>query len=411
MTGDRRYFTKIDESVIGKVRFGDDSRVDIKGKGSISLTDMNGEPRIMTYVYYILDLKSNIISLGQATEAGCDIRLKGGYLTMRDAQGKLLAKAPRSKNRLYKVCMDFQDNACLNLLSISESNRWHARFGHINLETIKSMKQRELVQGLPQVKFEKEICSSCLFGKQTRQTFPQATSYRASTILELVHGDLCGPITPSTVAGNRFIFVLIDDHSRYMWTALLKEKSSAFEKFKNFKNLVEKETGTRIKTFRTDRGGEFVSQEFNEYCANAGIQRHLTTPYSPQQNGVVERRNRTMMEMIRSILKHMRVPNYLWGEEVRHSTYLLNRIATMALTDKTSYEVFKKQKPRIDHLRIFGCIGYAKIDSHLLRKLDDRWKMLVHLGTEPGSKAYRLLDPQTRRVVVSRDVIFDESKG
>lgn len=95
MTGDRRYFTKIDESVTGKVRFGDDSRVDIKGKGSISLTDMNGEPRIMTDVYYIPDLKSNIISLGQATEAGCDIRLKGGYLTMRDAQGKLLAKAPR----------------------------------------------------------------------------------------------------------------------------------------------------------------------------------------------------------------------------------------------------------------------------------------------------------------------------
>lgn len=97
------------------------------------------------------------------------------------------------------------------------------------------------------------------------------------------------PITPSTSTGNRYIFVLIDDHSRYMWTALLKEKSEAFKKFKTFKSLVEEEVKTKIQTFRTDRGGEFVSKEFNEFCEAVGIKRHLTAPYSPQQNGVVER--------------------------------------------------------------------------------------------------------------------------
>lgn len=393
------------------MRFGDDSRIEIKGKGTIEFMDENGEARVMTDVYFIPDLKSNIISLGQATESGIDIRMKGDHLTMHDREGRLLVKANRSKNRLYKVCMGIKDTPCLNLTSMNDSNKWHARLGHVNMDSLKSMIQKESVKGIPHINVGKEICGPCMMGKQTRRVFPQASSYRASKILELVHGDLCGPITPSTIAGNRYIFVLIDDHSRYMWTSLLKEKGDAFGKFKKFKSLVEKDSGASIQMFRTDRGGEFVSEEFNSFCDNAGIKRHLTAPYTPQQNGVVERRNRTLMEMTRSIMKHMHVPSYLWGEATRHSTYLLNRIATRALNEGTPYEAFKGKKPNIEHLRIFGCIGYAKVETPHLKKLDDRSRMLVHLGTEPGSKAYRLLNPKTRRIVVSRDVVFDETKG
>lgn len=411
MTGDKRYFSDIDNTVTGKVRFGDDSRIDIKGKGTISFIDMNGESRKMMNVYFIPELRSNIISLGQATESGCDIRLKGEHLTMRDAYGKLLVQANRSKNRLYKVRMGIKDASGLYLADISESNRWHARLGHVNTTTMKKMIDKELVKGVPGVNVTKDICSSCLLGKQARMVLPQSTTYRATATLELLHGDLCGPLTPSTSGGNKYIFLVIDDHSRYMWTMLLKEKNEAFGKFKKLKEVVEKETGKRILTFRTDRGGEFVSHEFKSYCESSGIQRHLTAPYTPQQNGVVERRNRTMMEMARSILKHMRMPNYLWGEAIRPSTYLINRIATRALKDQTPYEVYRGRKPNINHLRIFGCICYAQVDKVHLRKLDDRSRMLVHLGTEPGSKAYRLLDPERRKIVVSRDVVFDESKG
>ena len=106
----------------------------------------------------------------------------------------------------------------------------------------------------------------------------------------------------------------------------------------------------------------------------------------------------------------MSIPNYLWGEAIRHATYLINRVATRTLNSQTPYEVFKGRKPSIKHLRIFGCIGYAKVDAPHLRKLDDRSRTLVHLGTEPGSKAYRLLDPKSRKIVVSRDVVFDEHK-
>lgn len=115
--------------------------------------------------------------------------------------------------------------------------------------------------------------------------------------------------------------------------------------------------------------------------------------------------------MTRSILKHMSVPNYLWGETVRHATYLINRVATRTLVSKTPYEAFKRKKLNVEHLRVFGCIRYSKITTPDLKKLDDRSQVLVHLGTEPGSKAYRLLEPSSRKIVVSRDVVFDESKS
>lgn len=175
---------------------------------------MNGDSRRMTEVYFIPGLKSNIISLGQATEAVCDIRLRGEILTMHDQHGRLLVTARRSKNRLYKVCMGNKDAPCLYLTSGNDSSKWHARLGHVNYETTRSMIAKETVFGIQSVSIEREVSSSCLLGKQARQAFPKATAHRANKTLELLHGDLCGPIPPSTQAGNRYIFVVIDDYNR-----------------------------------------------------------------------------------------------------------------------------------------------------------------------------------------------------
>lgn len=161
--------------------------------------------------------------------------------------------------------------------------------------------------------------------------------------------------------------------------------------------MVEQETGAVIKTLRTDRGGEFTSQEFQSFCEASGIQRHLTAPYSPQQNGVVERRNITLLEMTRSILKDMKIPNYLWGEAVRHATYLINRVAIRVLVSQTPYEVFRNKKPNVEHLRVFGCIGYAKVQTPHLKKLDDRSRTLVHLGPNQEQKLIDFLIPQAEK--------------
>lgn len=314
------------------------------------------------------------------------------------------------KKSVIQVLIDIIDPVSLQSATLSDSAKWYSRLGHIGRYSMKKMIKNELVIGIPDIEVEKDTCSSCMLGKQARQSFLQATTYRAEKILELIHGDLCGPITPQTPSSKRYIFVLIDDCSCYMWSILLREKGEAFEKFKTFKAVVEKETGFSIKTFRTDHGGEFISSEFQAFCEASGIARHLTAPYSPQQNGVVERRNRTLMGMTRSILKGMECSNYLWGEAVRHSTYLINRVTTRVLDSKTPYEALKEKSPSVEHIRVFGCISYAKVVTPNLKKLDNQSRMLVHLRTEPGSKAYRLYDSTTRKIVVSRDVIFDENK-
>lgn len=356
MSGNRLFFYKLDESVTEVVRFGDDSRINIKGKGSIKFILKGGEKKTLNNLYYIPGLRSNIVSLGQATEAGCEVRMKDDILMLFDRTGELMIKTSRSRNRLYKVNVKADFIRCLQAAKTSDSSRWHARLGHVNVETMKTMIIKELVTGLLDIIVEKETCVSCLLGKQTRRSFPQATSYRATHLLELIHGDLCGPITLATPGQKRYVFVLIDDFSRYMWTILLNTKSEEFSKFKTFKNLVEQETKAKVKTFRSDRGGEFLSHEFKAYFDTHGINRHTTAPYSPQQNGVVERRNRTLMEMTRSLLKHMGVPNYLWGEAVRNATYLINRVATRSLQGLTPYEALRSKKPNIGHLKVFGCV-------------------------------------------------------
>lgn len=194
-----------------------------------------------------------------------------------------------------------------------------------------------MAHGFPEIIQPKDTCIGCLMSKQTRKPFPGQTQSQSKWILELVHGDLCGPITPATKSDNRYFLLLVDDFSKIMWVYMLKTKDEALGALKKFRVLVEKECAEneKLKIFRTDRGGGFLSHDFSSYCEEIGIIRHLTVPYSPQQNGVVERRNRTVVALARSFLKEKQLPSEFWGEAVRHSVYILNSFPTRALSGKT----------------------------------------------------------------------------
>jgi len=194
-----------------------------------------------------------------------------------------------------------------------------------------------------------------------------------------------------------------------MWLHLLSSKDEVPAAIKEFQAQVETETGKKLRVLRTDRGGEFTSVEFGLYCAGQGVERHLTAPYSPQQNGVVERRNQTVVGMARSMLKAKKMPAAFWGEAVSTAVFILNRAPTKSLDGTTPFEAWYGRKPDVSFLRTFGCIGHVKKTKPNLSKLEDRSTPIVFLGYECGSKAYRLYDPQGRRVVVSRDIIFDEA--
>lgn len=284
----------------------------------------------------------------------CEVNMREDLLMLKDPCGRLLVQVSRSPNRLYKMPMEVEYPKYLQIQEIDVTWTWHARLEHMNFGVMKNMVDKEMIVGMPHVIQEKDVCSACVVGKQTRKSFSPKAKYQTSHALELVHGDFCGLISLPTPANNRYVFALIDDYSRYMWTMLLKKKSEAFDPFKKFKEYVENQTKLKLKIFRTDRGGEFTSSEFIYFCEENGVTKHLTTLYTPQQNGVVERGNRTLMEMTRSLMKGMKIPNQLWGDAVHHSTYLINRIAIKALENKTPYEGLYVKKPNIKHLRVFG---------------------------------------------------------
>jgi transposase InsO family protein len=202
---------------------------------------------------------------------------------------------------------------CLTARKADTAWLWHQRYGHISFQALKKLQSGDMVRGLPPVDHVDQLCDSCLAGKQRRSPFPAQARRRADGVLELVHGDICGPITPTTPSGNRYFLLLVDDMSRHMWLCLLAGKDQAPVAIRRFKAAAEMETGRKLKVLRTDRGGEFNSVEFGEYCAEAGVQRQLTAPYSPQQNGVVERRNQTVVGMARSMMKAKGLPGMFWA--------------------------------------------------------------------------------------------------
>jgi transposase InsO family protein len=225
-----------------------------------------------------------------------------------------------------------------------------------------------------------------------------------------VHGDLCGPVTPATPGGQRYFLLLVDDLSRYMWVMVLGSKGEAVNAIKRVQVVAEAECDRKLRVLRIDNDSEFTAAEFASYCADEGVQRHYSAPYSPQQNDVIERRNQTVVGMARALLKQRGMLAIFWGEAVVTAVYILNRSSTKALNGMTPYEAWHGRKPAVSHLRVFGCLAFTKELGHI-GKLDDRSTPGVFIGCAEGSKAYHILDPGTLRVRTARDVVFDEGRG
>jgi transposase InsO family protein len=200
------------------------------------------------------------------------------------------------------------------------------------------MGRLEMVRGLLPISHAEQFCDTCVLAKHRRGAFPKQSKYRADKALEFVHGDLCGPVKPASPGGRRYFLLHVDDATRYMWVVLLTAKSEASSTIKRIQAAAEKECGRKLRVLRTDNGGEFTTVEFAAYCADEGVTRHFSAPYTLQQNGVVERRNQTVVAMARALLKQWRMPAEFWGEAVVTAVYLQNRLPTKSLAGRTPYE-------------------------------------------------------------------------
>ncbi|GJS62129.1 retrovirus-related pol polyprotein from transposon TNT 1-94, partial [Tanacetum coccineum] len=311
----------------------------------------------------------------------------------------------------FPITFRYEEHTALKATTTDEALLWHMTLGYLNFQSLNLLHRKNMVGGLPQIHKIEVVCEGCALGKHHRKPFPKGVAWRAKDILELVHTDLCGPMRNPSHANNLYFIIFIDDFSRLTWVYFMKEKSQFFGIFKKFENFVEKQTRIFIKILRSDQGKEYNSKEFDKFCEDESMHRQLTTRYIPRQNGVVKRKNHTVVEMAKSMMHEKGLPKSFWAEAVYTAIYLLNRSPTKALDNKTPLEAWNRRKPSVRHLKVFGCVCYSQIPKQKRYKLDETSEKCIFVGYSSKLKAYRLYSLKTKNVIVSRDVIFDENSS
>jgi hypothetical protein len=251
------------------------------------------------------------------------------------------------------------------------------------------------------------VCNGCAQGKNIKNPFPKRHN-KEKGVLELIHSDVCGLMLSSSISGYVYYVSFIDDYSRKTWVYFLKSKDEVFNKFKEFKALIENLSERKIKILRSDNGGEYTSKEFVNFCKVVGIKRELTTPYNPQQNRVAKRKNRTIMEAVKTMIHDQDLPMFLWAEATKTTVYVQNRLSHNELGFKTPEEMFSRKKPEVSHLKIFGCPVFIHIPKEKRNKLDPSGKNGIFVGYCEASKAFKIYIPGHHHIEINRDVTFDE---
>ena len=300
-----------------------------------------------------------------------------------------------------------QTNACL-VAGVS-ANLWHRRVGHMGEQNVNKSVNVDLVKDMPISKQEMTFCEPCVEGQARQQPNPKQCYTRSANILDLIHSDVCGPLKPQSFGGKGYFVTFTDDCSRFVWVRFFRDKSEVFRKFRELVKELEKGTRRKVKALRSDRGGEYLSGEFQQYMKRRGIDHQQTTADSPEQIGVAERTNRELLEKARTMMAATNIPNTFWAEAIANAAYTRNRSPTSALQNMTPFEAWWGHTPSVKHLRTFGCIAYAHIAKGKRRKLDSKTDKCIFLGYSTCSKAYRIYNVARKMTFVRRNVTFNET--
>ena len=417
MTPNRQAFDTYETISSRNVFLGDNGMVEALGKGSILVeSQVKGKvKKIRVYdVLHVPKLHANLLSVSKLVSRGLKVHFNKTGCIVWTQEGEMLAMASLEDN-LYQMQLKKVNGAEVNTLAHTSDHNmelWHKRLGHLNVTSMKTL--RNMVIGLDLGQCSSDVasfeCEGCVEGKQTRQPFPKDGGTRATKPLELVHSDVCGPMKTLSIGGARYFLTFIDDFTRKVWVFPLKNKNEVLEKFKTWKTLVERQSEHKIKTFRSDNGGEFTSKAFDETLHRDGIERQTSAPYTPQQNGVAERANRTLVEMARAMIHAQGLTYEFWAEAVCNATYIRNRCPTKAVHNMTPEEAWSGKKPHVSHLRVFGCVAFAKVPDEKRSKLDAKAIKCLMLGYCEGTKAYRLICLDSKKIIKSPHVTFFEDK-
>ncbi|GJV68395.1 retrovirus-related pol polyprotein from transposon TNT 1-94 [Tanacetum coccineum] len=411
MMGNQKLFSTYKAYNGGNVIFGSNLRGNIIGKGTIyndSLKIDNVE-HVDNLRFNLLSIGQICVSIGQICDNKCRVTFSK-YDSEITKDGKVIGRGIRKKG-LYVMKLGNKPKDKICLVTIDEnSTLCHRRLGHANMHLIQLLASKELVRNLPKLKFDQHFCYACKIRKQAHTSHKAKNIASTTRCLELLYMDLFGPFAVRSYRGNRYTLVIIDDYSRYTWTRFLKDKTEAFDQFEIFSKKIQNQLRCTIVSIRTDHDREFDNEvQFGEFYNANGITHNFLAPRTSQSNGVVERKNRTLQEMSRTMLNEQSLPQKFWCNAVDTSTYILNRILIRAILGKIPYELLRGMKPTLDYFRVFGSKCFILNTKDYLTKFDQKLYKGVFLGYSQNSKAYVILNKHTRKIEESLNVAFDET--
>ncbi|GJW45842.1 putative ribonuclease H-like domain-containing protein [Tanacetum coccineum] len=411
MTGNKCYLTEYEDYDGGFISFGDGKgRISGKGKsktGSLDFVD----------VYFCKELKYNLFSVSQMCDkknnvlfTNTECLVLSYYFKLLD-ESQVLLRVPR-KDNIYSVdlksVVPTGGLTCLfSKATINESNIWHRRLGHNNFKTMNKLVKGNLVKGIPSKIFENDhSCVACQKGKQHKASYKTKLVNSISKPLHMLHMDLFGPTNVKSLMKKSYCLVVTDDFSRFSWVFFLATKDETSGILKTFITGIENQLDYKVKVIRCDNGTEFKNSIMNQFCEMKGIKREFSVARTPQQNGVAERKNRTLIEAARTMLVDSKLPTTFWAEAVNTACYVLNRVLVIKPHNKTPYELIRGRPPLIDFMKPFGCpVTILNARDHL-GKFNGRANDGYVVGYSVVSKAMRVFNKRTRIVEETLNIRF-----
>jgi transposase InsO family protein len=366
------------------VYMGNGSYEEELGVGSYQLHLRTGRTLLLHDVLYVPGVLYNLLSVFTLLQLGYDFHLSWNGLDI--LLDDVIFGHGSICESLFKI--DLFESSISSTFIIDcnmtiNSSTWHARLGHIGKDRMARLAREGLLG--PLAKVDLPICEPCLAGKACRKPFGMAV--RATQPLELIHSDIYGPMNVKAHHGASYFLTFIDDYTRYGYVQLIAHRYEALDRFKRFVAEVENQHEKSLKALRTDRGREYLSDQFKDLCEENGIRRQLTISNTPQQNGVAERRNRTLLDMVRSMIAQANLPISFLGDALLTTAYILNRVSFQSVSS-TPYELWKGEKPNLEHLRPWGSAGFVHSTAHKYGKLGPRARKHIFIRYSDSSKGY-----------------------
>ncbi|KAI3707521.1 hypothetical protein L6452_26130 [Arctium lappa] len=407
MTEQKALLSNYTEKFSGNVRFGNDQLSPILGYGDIIQDNIT-----ISKVSYVEGLGHNLFSIGQFCDKGLEVNFKAKKCSVRTEDGNELLVG-NLKTNLYTINLSKVQNdnqVCLmTKASLQQSWLWHKRLSHLNFRYINKLVSGKLVKGLPELKYEKEhLCAACEKGKMKRDPHKPKPEPSTSSPLELLHMDLCGLMRTQSLGGKKYVLVIVDDYSRYTWVKFLRSKYETPEVLITFFKTTQVKMQRQVKFLRTDNDTEFKNKIVDEYLESVGISHQYSAARTLEQNGVVERQNRTLVEAAQTMLSQSDLPLFLWAEVVSTACHTQNRSIIHRRFQKTPYELINNRTPTIKYFHIFGCKCFMLNDRESMNKFSAKADEGIFIGYSSKSAAYRVYLKKSKTVVESVNVTFDE---